>query len=873
MKTVKEKSSGNRISVGSALILTVVLTSLLAVIGVLFVMVARVDKMATSAISENRELNFAVETVVAKISQELASDVPRTDANGIVLAEYYDYPDISDIWLANLEPYESEKDGNYYWRQISDLYYTLDSNALDLQAEVVPDYQDPGILAEGLQADADGDGVADSRWVIIPDMQSNKGKPIYAAIRIIDNGAMLNINTAYKFDPCDPDVDNIDGSSQTQINLFALSKRGTDNTIEQLDDARFGFEPHNPNNYIRDVVWRYGDPDGAYTPFDIGDELKLRNRYILNYNLMKSRIEELWSNVYDVGPRTPIPAAAYPFSRWPDCTILGTTEPNDYDYRHISTFHNMDRIIDPDGDKMFNVNAIPDAQLLYEKLRNSIDTSGALAAQLAQLAANIKDYSDDDSDVTVVTRMDGFGDTHYHYGFEAQPFISEIGIIISEDPVNHPEENHFAVELYNPFNVDIPLGDFNIVLVSGETEVRLSLDGEINANSRYVVVNHADKFPGVHNRVDERLVLADSYTEDPPEYDCSNFDILLERQVGGRPIYVDRQNTDKQWFTKSGKEKYLERDDDAGHILYQNVADMNDSDSLGIDNSYTVAVPLGWKFNLLPFNESKFVCVGDVARLLIIGPSEDIYGTVGMQLTNANVNYEGSVRVNLHHPTFSKIFQYLTVLDPADYGHPANETRIKGRINVNTAPWFVIAQLPWISPRINEPLNYGLAHAIVAYRDKLPLSELDGEGEGLADYSDRTSAIGSPIPLREDFGFASIGELATVVNGEELLGNYRYYSMSYYMDGIDQQGFPDLTTNSSTGVDGAVDDFEERDLIFSRISNLVTVRSDVFTAYILVRIGADGPQKRVVAILDRSKVTSPTHKVRVIALHPVPDPR
>ncbi|GAH63524.1 unnamed protein product, partial [marine sediment metagenome] len=61
--------------------------------------------------------------------------------------------------------------------------------------------------------------------------------------------------------------------------------------------------------------------------------------------------------------------------------------------------------------------------------------------------------------------------------------------------------------------------------------------------------------------------------------------------------------------------------------------------------------------------------------------------------------------------------------------------------------------------------------------------------------------------------------------------------------------------------------------IFSRISNLVTVRSDVFTAYILVRIGTDGPQKRVIAILDRSDVYSGKDKVRLVALHYVPDPR
>ncbi|MHC4440914.1 MAG: hypothetical protein ACYS3S_26490, partial [Planctomycetota bacterium] len=85
---------------------------------------------------------------------------------------------------------------------------------------------------------------------------------------------------------------------------------------------------------------------------------------------------------------------------------------------------------------------------------------------------------------------------------------------------------------------------------------------------------------------------------------------------------------------------------------------------------------------------------------------------------------------------------------------------------------------------------------------------------------------------------------------------------------FDLDWYPDLTPN-----DGAISDFEERDVIFSRISNIVTVRSDVFTAYILVRVGADGPQKRVLAILDRSQVTPSGGKVRILALHPVPDPR
>jgi hypothetical protein len=95
-----------------------------------------------------------------------------------------------------------------------------------------------------------------------------------------------------------------------------------------------------------------------------------------------------------------------------------------------------------------------------------------------------------------------------------------------------------------------------------------------------------------------------------------------------------------------------------------------------------------------------------------------------------------------------------------------------------------------------------------------------------------------------------------------------YYANDPLYSSVDLDRFPDLTPD-----DGAVSDFEERDVIFSRISNLVTVRSDVFTAYILVRIGVDGPQRRVIAILDRSQTSSPSDRVKIVTSHPVPDPR
>jgi len=93
-------------------------------------------------------------------------------------------------------------------------------------------------------------------------------------------------------------------------------------------------------------------------------------------------------------------------------------------------------------------------------------------------------------------------------------------------------------------------------------------------------------------------------------------------------------------------------------------------------------------------------------------------------------------------------------------------------------------------------------------------------------------------------------------------------------------GFTQFVNNDpNVGDPQMAGDFEERNWILSQVANLFTVRSDVFTAYILVALDHDGPQRRMIAIFDRTNVSRdpltglPTAKPRIIALHPVPDSR
>jgi len=834
----ERRATRDEFPIASALIIAVILTSLLAIIGVMFVMIARVDKMATSAISENKELNFAVEAVVAKISQELVLDVP-----GVAGAEYYDYPDTNNAWLASLEPYEKTA-GNYYWRRISDIYNRLDAN--NLQAEIIADYQQN--IAEDVNADADGDGVADSKWVELDDVNSNKGKPIYAAIRIVDNGGMINVNTAYKFNPNETDPNLIDGSSQMQMNLMAFSwgrAHTTYNASAETDllEARanygVGVNPMDLDEYEKNVIWRYNEPNGIYTPFDISDELELRYRFLINHKDIDSRLEELglaqgrsWEfrTIYDF--RTPAETgdlAEWFISSYDD----GSLDPN-YAYRHIGTIYNMDRIIRPDGGKMLNINDINDANNVSSVYNAIIDANLNIRKEVAaQIAVNLKDYIDSDSDVTPFA-PDVNSPTYY--GFERPcVYISELAYRFKTEPTPggtgpgppppspYTTYRSYAIELHKPYTEDnYPEPNQWRLDISGYTSS--PVDVNWSGTKQFHVIYFADSCctPLPINFVcdDSKLFcIPTTITINPLITVFTSGGVIeLQRKVGANWISVDSVDV-PGWLvdvppgqvnpetTRSFKR------DITLHKCIRRLWDVNstmkDALSLGQrDPTYDSGDP-----NIIQAHpeDKPFTNIGEIGMLF----RKDVYSDI------VKGAVEADVRLNLTDPNFQQLFKYLTVFDPAVYSwNDPNETRIKGRININTAPWFVIAQLPWMRPEI--------AQVVVSHRD--------------------TPGVD---------GFKNIGALMQV-------GEMGYYAN----DTNDLTGFPDLTAS-----DGAKNDFEERDVIFARISNLVTVRSDVFTAYILVRIGTDGPQKRVMAILDRSNVYTADGKVRVIALHPVPDSR
>jgi len=935
-KSTRYEMRDTRYENGSALILVVVLTSLLAIVGVMFVMVARVDRIATSGISENKTLDSAVETVIAKISQVLVSDVPGVAGQ----PDYYDYPDGENAWLASLEPYDAEPNllvDDYRWRQISDVTGFLERKGFESQSVEVelPDSQRPrlserwvrdypqinvdedgdfldkdGALAtEGLWADADGDGVADSKWIELEGINSSKGKTIYAAIRVIDNGAMLNVNTVY----ADPGVpDQRKGDKLTDIYIDGLVKTGTNDITKFLDNrGNFG----DAQLYHDEVSRRIENPDTTtghqYSLYDISDELELRNRYMVFNESVFTRLESkdppslcfgnslrhdnLWTPVDD-------PCA---FKSWkrhvdpdhPDNLGLDPNESDNlYSFRKLLTTYNFDRIIHPYGGKMVNVNR-DGAGLIYSAIWAALFTADPNFKDIdeiaAQTAVNLIDFRDNNSDVTPLPDVNGIT----YYGFERPcVYISELAhrfrlFMPPSGPIGALPTIYksYAIELHKPYSEDSDpnANDWKLAIDVG-TPPSGPIGAPVGAKEYDINWSSGEQFH-VMLKEDSGAPLTPSIDDsNAGVQDCDDDLTFDEDDIINLRRRVRLDDGNDIWITVDSKRvpgasavsgwlipdpnaiaRSIERDINRHKCIRRlwDTAGGAGSPTLGQNNNYFGG---GSVIQAHPENED-FTNIGEIGMVF----RENAYGGIGLS------DAEADVRINLADPNYQRIFQYLTVFDPSsdtinndgDYKDGFENTdeialdetpelKIPGRININTAPWYVIAQLPWVSGE--------LAQAIVAYRDKTAVT--DQNNVNIIDYSDRDAATDID-GLREEPGFASIGELATVVNdsGED------DYSMRYYILGDEENddlaGFPDLTPGGSLD-DGAEDDFEERDVIFARISNLVTVRSDVFTAYILVRIGADGPQKRVMAILDRSNVYPPEGgKVRIVALHAVPDPR
>ena len=221
------------------------------------------------------------------------------------------------------------------------------------------------------------------------------------------------------------------------------------------------------------------------------------------------------------------------------------------------------------------------------------------------------------------------------------------------------------------------------------------------------------------------------------------------------------------------------------------------------------------------------ISIGELGHLLTIG-----YGTQTSYTGNTLYATSGSstvdnAKLDLKNSPATLIPNYFTILDPqndaidddadgaigTDTGVQANdidgpEIQVPGRININTAASNVLMALPGTSASISLGSWSATIQAAKGY-----------------------SLINNIINARP---LSSVGTITTVT-GMDYFGS----------DNLDNDG------------DGLIDEKDEKDLIYTAISNLITTHSNVFAVYVTARIvNSDATQtfaeKKLVAIIDRS---------------------
>jgi hypothetical protein len=1008
---------------GSALILVIIVTVLLSVVGIMFVMTMRMREMTTANITDDRDLDTAVEAVTEKIDTVLLQDLFGTGTSIVKTSNSY-----NDLWLASLEPGVA----TWTWPSITDLSGGAVTPALTWgkTAIIIPDYQAASIIQQGNPADADGDGVADSMWIQLADYTktpsvplifTSKGKPVFAAVRIIDNCAMLNLNTAFGFYqdltntnpwylktwyeaaahlppmnlPYCPQFGDKFGRYLDEINYGPFLRAQDIGHIERL---RLGRDPIiNPwkpaqtaltcQDYHKNVVMEIESPGTNYTLFDVGDELEIRNRFLLTSKGI-SRFEKrhadtesrnatppvqaysgtmyytfdlgrgIWGNDSGAGyPKARVPSIPFTtvdFQSWKnkvnsqffDYNPPPDAPPTDYEYdrRHICTFYSFDRNIRSGSYLLLDaaLQTIPAAQrrtteelfrpldyrpidlrtitdtanpdnitadtpgsrrniltLLYafrEYCFEDIKSEGAFsnpaqikplaARKAAQMVANMIDYLDmrdpvypptaatgpfagatyglqkDDNptyinkaiidamilevsgnDPAVVGNAAfdfGLAATDTLYGYERQPFISEV---YCENLASGITEV-FALELVNPYDTPISLNGWRLCFGTSGTSCTLGSACTIPAalpgtqNGRLIIWT-ADTAGGYSAPAITTDAVYNTIISPTTANGISNttFGLGTPMQLPGNELRLQRPDPANagQFLTEDkisdGQRAFLRtaiasildtcrKEADWGFVnmmAYPGspTPTVSATPTLG-DVNIAASVPhTGYALpvadTLTPL--TSLGRLADFQKITFVGNGDDP-NCITSLIADAYTK-DGESDVRFDYLSFPPMLEYVCTLNRP-------EGNLPGRININTAPKHVIA---------------------AAIPPQLVMTSLTDPNDALA-------IAGQIVSNRP---YTDLGGMLTKVP-----------AMKKYAD-------PIIVPN--VGEPGIRGDFEERDWIINRLSNIFTVRSDTFTAYILVRLGTDGPQRRMIAVFDRSNCWSASDKPKLVALHPVPDPR
>ena len=963
-------------------------------------------------------------------AREPRASTPLNDAAGILIARG---GRDDDPWLASSQPdfvNISTYNGQpaYYWPHISDLSGVfLDlgdvgpgrdttGNGQNMPAQylstalgtalspitagaekasgvayAVPAIPEADVLAidEGRFADADDDGILDSRWTWAP-LPSEGGQAYVMAVRVVDNSALINLNVWDYFSslaasndpprglfPNDLDLETAIATLNTRSQSGPLaaaqvtSERGLGNAPDHDRRLYAWLKSHvsadAPAGWATIGTTRENNATGFDDTTDPGDT---HQKFALNAN----EIELRWrgglnrttndnASAFPPSPLEDLPGAAG-FFRQADLeqdykdTSYGNvtlTVPNDAD-NIFSLFFNEPRrwltvlsgsaefarvsLSEADEDdliELFDVAAANRPQL-YER------TAGAPDGPFwdndndypAQLAAVVQDYRDANNRLTGVDVDDS---PNTVYGMEYLPFISEVyvqaryeaTVVAPGDPVDVRWDftgSHVVIEFVNPWPWEVSVPDIQLVIdgttVPGVLSDPAALDQTMGPHEQKALVLRDREGPAGPLTLPTGVSGQDVTIDQWPDADGANAnggvveielrapidgggEVLYQRFAAARPpeivnefavpaadmigtapndegyMYWSTRGTGDGLAALTVRRNELDPQNDrlidaAGLPPAEGAAaidlsvdarlgehekragfDIDSDSSTGTQPNPRVADAYGEAdfpgrpaggtgatgavtARHEPFqiaNTGRVYRAAEIMRMVFLGPRRE----AGNDLSIAQVwdrfpkDANGSFLVS---SLMLQPRQADNTLDEPTVGLLASVTAfeenlglIPGRLNINTAPdWLIAAALPLADPAARA----AVAADLVAERDAGPNPGIEYLGDLLSNTYTALYNSAAPAPSRD--------QVPDFNEPEESLG-------------------PDTAGGYDHDLDGFNLDAEERLALFSFINQMVHTRSDVFTAYVVVRAY---PANDFLANNPTAAVAEPTRSYRLIAV-------
>ncbi len=885
---------------GSVILMVVGLLTVISLLGITYLVVSRFDANQAKKIASRRAIIPVSEGILDEIVRAVKSDLHfnassalgpysglSSGQNGWI--QFVDFPsEDSDKFLASDYLYKYTRTDTPLgsqtgWQHISNIYGAADNNATHIST------------SNTNLRNADGDGVNDS-YLFYTGTMNTEGDKVYAAVRILDTSAWINVNTAAR---CDS------GNLTTpvcpvNVNLRDFIGSALYDGATKLHGVRCGGTQQTTATYNTECALRLFSPVArtpAYAPYGICDEAYL--------HWLKSKASTAIGRLHDA---------------------IDSSSSLSYLIRQMLTTHSVSRAIvrHPAAGAWpkdafatltrLDVSSDTNRQAVYKQMFIMLSElySGVAESVRKQMAANFTAnlwaYQDsinnlDSTTYWAFTPKNGAGadESITAYGLVPDLVISEGYAAHYGESVPGSSDDHkfaSAIEILNVSGRSIDLSKYEIQgLADG------SLSGTLGNNDRVVVYSYG-KGGGGSVAPGDFGFPADGTAKWIKKTDLSFIDnktYTLVRKIGSELIPIDSVSSSDIGYNynmsdvKNDKSSITSfdslRDDDTTRCRY-NVAAYADpvktGHNLGQANNLNATqlsqvANNGAKYGVKIIQQGSAISsIGDCFSVYLAGPLK-----VGGNLTPFTKRLRDSTfltvfpddtargRLNLHPdsvpsggfngseypdvPAAAFLGEFFTSVPP-DSTRLDNATRFYGKLNINTAGgyynssvmYYVLQRLPFPTSTFSiagSTVTFDAATAakfILAYRNG---DTVTGPSGKVWNYAAPSAAAGANIAnLRSvdvtkttgdgRHGFLAVGEVAIP------LADYANDLM---------KSVTGKTPEELAAADGNYS--YVRDAMYRAISNCITVNSDTFVATIRIQLGNGDPTSGIwyyIAVIDRS---------------------